>query len=78
MNMEFLRGQGRIKGGHFGQVPGAPRFRGAPQIFWVSECGKSHFRGSRFQKFSGGEPPDRPLIVAPWAPPRIATAIFSS
>ena len=29
--------QWRIKGGgHFGQVPGAPRFRGAPQIFWAS------------------------------------------
>ena len=26
----------------------------------------------------GGEPPDPPLIVEPWAPPRIATAIFSS
>ena len=29
--------QGRIKGGgHFEQVPVAPRFRGAPQIFWAS------------------------------------------
>ena len=32
-----MAAQGRIKGGgHFGQVPGAPRFRGAPQILWAS------------------------------------------
>ena len=29
-----LCNRGGVSGGHFGQVPGAPRFRGTPQIFW--------------------------------------------